>query len=147
MGVSSDMNSRNYRVDKRLLKKIKFNRGVMIMKKKGGLVFGREAPFDEAFPEIENVEARIEEFNSNWKSYFNKKRSNPPSEHVECHNPLCQSGGFYIGEILRDMVLKRETHRKGTTMCAGRERMARRYFRPCSNNFKYEIMIEYKSSA
>jgi hypothetical protein len=117
------------------------------MKKKGGLVFGREVTFDEAFPEIENVEARVEGFRPEWKLYFNKKRSNPPGEYVKCHNPLCQGEGFWIGGILRDMISKREAQRMGTTPCGGRERLSRGHFRPCLNSFKYEIMIEYKSSA
>ncbi|SRR4030042_2765009 len=115
------------------------------MKKKGGLVFGRLTTFDEAFPEIESVEVWVEQFNSNWKSYFSKERSNPPGEEVGCHNPLCHNGGFYVGGILRDMVLKRETWRKETSLCAGRERMSRGHFRPCLNSFKYEIKITYRA--
>jgi hypothetical protein len=109
------------------------------------LAFGGPGTFAEAFPEVEVIEVKVAQPDSNWDTSFNK--ANPPGHYIKCPNPLCRSGRFYIGNILGEMVSKHETYRKASFICLGREGTGRKTSRPCLRPFRYEIKIEYKASA
>lgn len=42
-------------------------------------------------------------------------------EHLACHNPQCFSGGFSMGDLLRDLVRNRQEVFVGTGFCTGEE--------------------------
>ena len=112
-------------------------------------VFAQKVPFAEAFPEIEDVRIEVEigyALSGNLKRVYSGQHL--PGEYVDCDNALCYNGGFSIGEVLRDMVGKREGDREGSTICRGYEGSpkGRRKYRDCFNFFRYKVHIEYREA-
>ena len=114
-------------------------------------VFSRKVPFREAFPEIKSVRVRTEESGySPSGMYFSKPsvteyNENSLGEYIDCSNPLCYGGGFSIGQILREMVDKKQTHNETFEPCRGYEGSpkGRRRYRSCVNSWKVTVDIEY----
>src|SRR6266478_7247400 len=110
------------------------------------LVLGEKSTFDAAFPGAECL-VKVEESGdgiSDWEKGSPRGHKNP-GEYINCHNPDC-NGGLQIGPIVREMVQKRETVRKGEATCFGQEtsQKGRRVYGKCKNYFEYEITITYK---
>lgn len=109
----------------------------------------KKGTFADAFPGIEElcVEVEIDEgFGGGKKQIYSKQTL--PGEHIDCIHPLCFNGGFSIGFILREMVRKRESDRKGSVICRGYEGSpkGRNKYRDCANMFRFSIHVDYKSS-
>jgi len=109
-------------------------------------VFATKTTFEKAFPEIKDINVEVKEtgtgtYNSRI-SHYNKESS---SEYINCSNPICYNGGFKLGNIIREMVCKKETERQGSAMCQGSEGSpkGRKIYRKCWNGFSYKIQIEY----
>jgi len=112
-------------------------------------VFSRKVPFEQAFPEIKSFRAEVQTLSEgsrhvNYISVYTM--DNKPGEYIDCRNPLCYNGGFSIGQILRDMVSKRQTHYEGSALCQGYEGSpkGRRHYRSCLSFWKIKVDIEYK---
>jgi len=111
-------------------------------------VFGKKVKFEEAFPEIKTLRVECTEEGYGARNPITRiyTEKNTPGEYIDCHNPLCYNGGFSIGQILREMVQKREKHWEGTKFCQGYEGSpkGRRKYRSCINSWKVKVDIEYK---
>ena len=114
-------------------------------------VFAKKAPFDEAFPEIEDLKVEITESGegvSEWshKRIYTKKYF--PGEYIDCSNSLCYNGGVSIGSILRGMVVSKQTTLEDSKLCQGSEGSpkGRRIYRKCLNSFKIKVEIKYKDA-
>lgn len=110
-------------------------------------MFAQKVPFAKAFPDIHAVRIEVETGHApsgNPKRVFSGQHL--PGEYVDCDNPLCYNGGFSIGEVLRDMVQKRERDREGRAICRGYEGSpkGRRKYRDCVNFFRYKVRIDYR---
>ena len=109
-------------------------------------VFGTKTTFDKAFPKIKNINIEVIEnglyMNESRISHYCKTNT---SECVNCTNPRCHNGGFNVGEIIRDMVYKKETERDSSAECQGNEgrHKSRDIRTKCLNSFSYKILIEY----
>lgn len=113
----------------------------------GAHLFGQPTPFAKAFPTIKNLQIKVEirtggpmDSRPDIRYYTIQ---NPPGEYIRCPRARCTDGGWSIGDILREMVVKGETNRKAGGICAGQERMNRSSFRKCLTLFSAEISVEY----
>jgi len=114
-------------------------------------VFSKKAPFEEVFPQIDEISVIVEERvgsadRNSRKRHYNKKNI---SEYVDCSNPLCYNGGVSIGSIIRSMVIEKQTHNKTTKLCQGYEGSpkGRKKYRDCLHMFDVEVDIKYKSES
>ena len=111
----------------------------------------KTASFSDVFPEIKDLSIEIEQ-----DSFHNKKLDtiksfydikNPPGPFIDCDNPFCYNGGFNIGNILKYMIVRKETEEENTISCQGYEGSpkGRRKDDDCLNQFNYKIKIKYKN--
>lgn len=121
-------------------------------------LFSKKVLFKEAFPGIESISVIVKEYENAGqkpddglglypKTYiFNNSRL--PSEYIDCSNIVCYNGGFSLGSVLRDMVLKKEALKEGKSFCQGYEGSPKgnRRYRSCIHRFEYKIEIIYKIS-
>lgn len=113
-------------------------------------IFSQKVPFEEAFPQIEDVKVEIEEgghgIYSEFRNRFRTKGS--LGEYIDCSNPLCYNGGFSIGEILREMVRAKQSDLETSKLCQGYEGSpkGRRRYRRCMNFFKIKVQIKFKET-
>lgn len=70
--------------------------------------------------------------------------ANPPGEIIRCPKAGCVDGGWYIVDILRDMIARKETDRKTGGICKGKQRMGRAGYRDCLTDFEANIHLKYK---
>jgi len=68
-------------------------------------------------------------------------------ERVRCHNPLCQGGGFSLGDLLRDLVGSRQEEFVGTSFCAGQEQRHPEVeeFRSCRTRYEVQATLRFRS--
>jgi hypothetical protein len=115
---------------------------------RGLSLFGQPTSFGQAFPTVASLIVTV------WirqggtlddaphEHHFSI--GNPPGEYIRCSKTGCTNGGWCIGDVLREMVSKRETHRKAGGICSGRQRMNRSMFRECLTHFQANIELTYK---
>ena len=117
------------------------------MKNKSYPVFGTEKPFNEVYPNIENlkIEVSIYSLGNKYQSLQNYffTESNI-QRNVPCCNNLCKNGYYDIQKILNTMIHSGLTAHSGSIMCNGYEPMGRGQKRGCSNLLKYNTIIKYK---
>lgn len=103
-------------------------------------VFGSKTTFDKAFPEVELISVKVKEleYSKLVNEVLLSEKSTIP-EYINCHNPLCNKGGFHLMDIVREMNRKKETETKGHKLCIGNERKGR----DCMHAFDYEIHLSY----
>lgn len=112
------------------------------MSNKARSVFGKEMPFEEIFPAVNNITLKVTEFDN---LAFPKKedhlynRNNINEFKVPCHNASCRNGGFYIEDILFEMVSNKESQREIRGSCEGLAGKRR-----CRHHFQIKITIEFK---
>jgi hypothetical protein len=112
-----------------------------------GFFYGRKANFNEAFPEIDEASASVEEFGKGAaggrRRIFDK---NNLGQYIDCSNPLCYGGGADIGRFLRTMIANGKTHDETTLPCMGDEGSpkGKKIRHKCLNEFKISIDIKYK---
>ncbi len=115
---------------------------------RGLFLFGQPTTFDKAFPTIATLKATVWIRQGGGMDGNPQERhfatGNPPGEYIRCPKIGCTDGGWCIGDVLRDMVAKRETHRKAGGICSGKQRMNRSMFRECLTHFTSEIELTYK---
>jgi hypothetical protein len=131
-------------------------------------LFPIKVPFNEAFPEIEDIFIEVKEFESSvrkpendkeWEKAMGSYSSYPmvhrysknhlPAENINCTNALCFNGGLPIGSIVRGMISKKETFKEGIKYCRGYEGSpkGKSKYRDCSHQFEYKITIKYYSNS
>jgi len=113
-------------------------------------VFSSKTSFEEAFPQIKNVEIEVEEIGVGVSQWIGKSvYTRHVGEFIDCHNPTCYNGGFSIGKLLREMVKTRQTDLEETEFCQGNEGSpkGKRLYRKCWNKFNVKVHIDYKESA
>jgi hypothetical protein len=69
-------------------------------------------------------------------------------ERIDCSNPLCEGGGFTLGEVLRDMVRNRQADFIGTNFCTGQEKPHPEVpepLRSCRNRFEVEATLRFRN--
>ena len=113
-------------------------------------LFSRKVPFEEAFPEIDDVVVDVEEQGQvpQYRQHARQYTKANLDEFIDCSNPPCYDGGFSICEILRNMVSERQRELETIKCCQGHEASAkgRRKYRPCANFFKIKVSIRYKAT-
>lgn len=113
----------------------------------GAYVFGQPTPFGKAFPSIKDLQIKVEIRKGGPMDSHPDVRyysiQYPPGEYVRCNRSSCTDGGWSIGDVLREMVAKGETHRKAGGICTGQERMNRSSFRKCLTQFTADITLTY----
>jgi hypothetical protein len=114
-------------------------------------LFGQSLPFAQAFPMVAGLEATvwIRPFGSTEQNpqerHFGLR--NPPGEHVLCPKKGCTNGGWCLGDVMRDMIAKRETHRQVEGKCNGKQFVVGPKYRDCGTHFTAEIDLAYKPEA
>ena len=111
-------------------------------------LFGQTIPFNQAFPMLAGLQATVlvrphgsvEEKPS--ELYFSL--GDPPPEHINCPESGCTNGGWPFGDIIRDLIAKRETHRRAEGQCTGRQWVVGPKYRDCATHFTAEIELAYK---
>lgn len=122
------------------------------MDKGKGLLFGELKKLSEAFPEIDDIKIEyhengvgIHKFSGNYNeqpTYVIDKQG--VREKLRCANPLCNNGGYSIGDIIRDMVRERKTFSEFNISCTGHEGSSKRTMRRCYNSISGTVIISYK---
>jgi len=110
-------------------------------------LFGQSIPFAQAFPMLAGLETTVwirpfgrTEENSQERHF---KLRNPPGEHIHCPKKGCTNGGWRIGDVLRDMIAKRETHRDVEGTCNGKQWVVGPKYRDCVTHFTAKIDLAY----
>jgi hypothetical protein len=114
-------------------------------------LFGQSIPFAQAFPMLAGLETtvwirphgRTEE--NPQEQHFGLR--NPPGEHIHCPKKGCTNGGWRIGDVMRDMIARRETHQIVEGKCNGRQWVVGPKYRDCATHFTAEIVLAYKPEA
>jgi len=111
-------------------------------------LFGQSIAFAQAFPMLADLKATI------WVRPYGSTEENPPERHfgfgnppaerIHCPKTGCTNGGWPIGDIVRDMIAKRETHRKVAGKCNGKQWVVGPKYRDCETHFSAEIELVYK---
>jgi hypothetical protein len=130
-------------------------------------LFSSRVPFNEAFPEVENIFIEVKEFESSvrktendkeWEKAMGSYASYPmvhrysknhlPGEYINCSNAFCFKGGICIGSIVKIMLDKKETFKEGIEHCKGYEGSpkGKSKYRDCSHQFEYKVSIKYYGS-
>jgi len=114
-------------------------------------LFGQSIPFNQAFPMLADLKATV------WVRPYGKMEENPPEryfrlgnpprEHIHCPKSGCTNGGWPIGDIIRDMIAKREMHRHAEGKCNGMQWVVGPKYRDCVTHFTAEIELAYKPEA
>lgn len=67
-------------------------------------------------------------------------------ERIPCHNPLCEAGGFSLGDLLRDLVGSRQTDFIGTSFCTGQEQLHPEVeeFRSCRTRYEVHAALQFR---
>jgi len=107
---------------------------------------GKPVSFDEAFPDIQEINIEATEGSlgsglSEHKIVLNKATLNGVES---CSNRICEKGGYELGDFISDMYHKKETYKDGIILCKGHENMGRRQSRRCLNAFHLKVEIKYK---
>jgi len=114
-------------------------------------LFGQSIPFSQAFPMLADLSATVWIRPSGRREENPQERHfslrNPPCEHINCPNSGCTNGGWPLGDIIRDMIAKREAHRHVEGKCHGREWMVGPKYQDCLTHFTGEIELAYKAEA
>jgi hypothetical protein len=111
-------------------------------------LYGQSIPFAQAFPMLASMKTTI------WTRPFGSLElnpqerhfalRNPPGEHIQCPKKGCTNGGWALGAVMRDMIAKRETHRKVEGKCNGRQWVVGPKYRDCVTHFTAEIDLVFK---
>jgi len=119
----------------------------VIVEKKMSL-FGQSIAFAQAFPMLADLKAkvwvRVHGITEKNPPERNFSFDNPPAEHIHCPRTGCMNGGWPIGNIVREMIAKRETHRKVEGKCNGRQWVLGPKYRECATHFSAEIDLAYE---
>lgn len=113
-------------------------------------VFAKKSPFEDVFPEIEDLKVEISESGegiSGWNRNRVYTKEHLPGEYIDCSNSLCYNGGLSIGSFLRNMIGNKQTILDDSKLCQGYEGSpkGRRIYRKCLNSFKVHIEIKYRN--
>jgi hypothetical protein len=68
----------------------------------------------------------------------------PPPDYINCPESGCTNGGWPIGDIIRDLIAKRGTHRHAEGKCTGRQWVVGPKYRDGATHFTAEIELAYK---
>lgn len=127
-------------------------------------LFPNKAPFNAAFPEVEEIFIEVKEFESSmrkpendkeWEKAMGSYSSYPrihrysknhfPGENINCSNALCFNGGFPIASIAGKMIRNKEPFKEGKEHCKGYEGSpkGKSKYRDCSHQFEFKVAIKY----
>ena len=111
--------------------------------------FGSKAPFDEAFPQIEDILVEVQEsLHAAPVIRTSNLDKRTISEFVNCGNSRCYNGGFSVGNVIREMVRDGKTeHETELTICqegGGPPRGRKQIHGSCYHFFKAKVMIKYR---
>ena len=118
--------------------------------------FGKKVSFEQAFPEIEDIDIVVVETEGGGIVDFDCVEYSPKrwrsthkmgvGEYIDCHNSMCYSGGFSIGRIIKQMINDREEEKTGIAFCKRTEgsQKGKKRNRSCINDFRYKISIKFK---
>jgi hypothetical protein len=111
------------------------------------LDFGHRVTFDEAFPEIEEINVRVIEIGDDipGNQLIRDFAKDTLTEYIKCSHPNCADGGFSIGCVIREMVQSKQTHRVHITDCRGVMGPRKRWLlqKGCCHQFTITIDIKY----
>jgi len=127
--------------------------------KASALHAGRE--FTRDFPSVEDIRVEVTEVGygvpGDLKGPGQTSVHTPTDHHIgpfgqgttsgfiDCSNPACYGGGFYVDSILHEMVQASEAERLVEVVgCIGYEGTRRSRYRDCLNVFAVKVSIHYK---
>lgn len=113
-----------------------------MMEKNTNFVFLKKQKLTELYPQVKNIYVKTSFQNeiSSEKVYIN----DDIGEYISCcTNSLCEDGGIRIGDVIQNMISKKETHFEGKKMCSGKERIYKNKFRNCLRFYNFVIDIDY----
>lgn len=131
-------------------------KGAQDLLNEANLMFATKCSFDEAFPQIATIRIDYVEVGEGVNGWGTREGEdvgrviltdkNQIGEYLRCRNRLCYGGGFAVGNLIRDMVYKKETEREGLETCGGYEGSPKGHkrYRDCMNYFKFKIAITYR---
>lgn len=107
--------------------------------------FGSKSDFKDAFPEIQEMSIHVTELESLiWmkeQAIHYLTAEHPSGEYFDCTNPLCDGGGFSMGNVLRETVSSKKEEIEKSITCQGRETSGRR----CMHAFKVSGSVKYRA--
>ncbi len=97
-------------------------------------------PFATAFPRIAELRVEVSE-SGEGNSGLGLRKFNRHSirEHLNCSSHRCLGRGFWMGNLLRDMVRLGETQRLVVRACESREEAGN----PCPNIFTVDVKLTF----
>ena len=113
-------------------------------------ILANKAKFSDAFPTIAKLRVEVIESGRGVPAYIGSSPAvydqTRAGEYLNCSNPLCYSGGFRLGALVRQMVMSGEKELETTELCQGYKGSpkGRKNYGPCGNSFKVKVNIEYK---
>ncbi len=119
-------------------------------------VFAKKAPFEEVFPQIEDIKIEVVDTDSYDKPDFDDPSLSPINksiygknvgEFIDCSNTLCYNGGFSICDVIRGMIDQKQTIKEGVATCRGYEGSpkGKKRYGSCYQRFYYRVKIQYKA--
>ncbi len=107
--------------------------------------------FDEAFPDVAELEVAIEQYQygtagdrqGKGRQRFGKDRA---GRFIRCDNPRCWQGGFDLQAMMRKMVANRTAEDEQSAICRGSERSPKgqKVYSGCGNYFTVRVRITYR---
>jgi hypothetical protein len=112
---------------------------------RGNIFFGERAEdrltFSEAFPEILDASAEVEETGEgNHGLGLRRFHKQGLREYINCSNHRCLGKGFALGFYLREMIRAHASERAIDCPCESHDEDGH----PCGNRFKAQIKIQYR---
>jgi hypothetical protein len=103
-------------------------------------VFSQKVPFNQAFPEIEDIKIAVKEKGYGVTPGLGTHIYLSGREYSDCSNPACYNGGISLGSIIRTMVQDKETHIEKSCFCQGYEGSpkGRRRYQCCPGKIHYQ---------
>ncbi len=100
---------------------------------------------DGTMNHVARISVRVQEKGRQaWKDELLIGQRDAVREYIDCHNPLCQKGGFSLGDILREMIASRQPDYIGTCFCTGQEGDLEVPESLTSCQTRYDVQIELR---
>jgi hypothetical protein len=111
-------------------------------------ILQRKSTYATTLPTIEDIFVEVTEHGSGvfempfTRTYIKLN----VCDHINCSDPNCYNGGFSLGNLIREMVDKKQTHLEKNEICQGYQGISpgKREFKKCLNFFEVRITIKYK---
>ena len=100
--------------------------------------------FEEAFPEIEEIEVDVEETDLVETQRTLHYTIENIRGKVPCTNSQCTNRGVRLDSLISEMKREGDSHGEFTKSCEGVEKFGQNDHRTCPHNFHVEIDLEFR---